>query len=121
VRTSPRSWLGPALLVVLASLASAWWGGRSERALGQQIAALAQPGEIRMLGSETCAICTTARHWFTQHRVPFTECLIEQDAPCKVAFEATRAPGTPVIMVRGRALLGFDPQQVLTGLQQQPG
>ncbi len=120
MRTSLRSWLVPALLLLLVlggSLASQWWGGRQERGIGVEVAALAQPGDIRMLSSETCAICTVARAWFTEHRVPFSECLIERDAQCKADFDASRAPGTPLIIVRGLPQLGFNPDRVRLALQ----
>ncbi|MDO8420452.1 MAG: hypothetical protein Q7S90_10480, partial [Rubrivivax sp.] len=79
--------------------------------------ALAQAGDIRMLSSETCPICTVARTWFTEHRVPFSECLIERDAQCKADFDAARAPGTPLIIVRGVPQLGFNPERLRQALQ----
>lgn len=119
MKTSLRSWLVPALLLLVlsASLASQWWGGRQERGIGVEVAALARPGDIRMLSSETCAICTVARAWFTEHRVPFNECLIERDAQCRADFDASRMPGTPVIIVRGLPQLGFNPDRVRLALQ----
>ena len=119
MKTSPRSWVGLALLLLVlsASLASQRWVGRQERGNGVELAALAQPGEIRMLSSETCAICTVARAWFTEHRVPFSECLIERDAQCKADFDASRAPGTPLLVVRGLPQVGFDPGRVRLALQ----
>ena len=47
-----------------------------------------------------------------QHDVPFSECFIERDTACAAQFEAARAPGTPVLLVRGQALVGFDAQRV---------
>ena len=114
---SRRSLLGLVLLVLVVSLASQWWVGRQERTLGAQVAALAQPGDIRMLASETCAICMVARAWFNEHRVPFSECLIERDAQCQVDFDATRSPGTPVIVVRGVPQVGFNPARLRLALQ----
>ena len=119
MKTSLRSWLVPALLLLVlgGSLASQWWGGRQERGIGVEVAALAQPGDIRMLSSESCAICTVARAWFTEHQVPFSECLIERDAQCRADFDASRAPGTPLIVVRGLPQLGFSPDRVRLALQ----
>ena len=114
---SKRSLVGLAALVLAVSVASQWWAGRHEQRLGEQVAALAQPGDIRMLSSETCAICTLARGWFTEHRVPFSECTIEHDAQCKAEFEAMRAPGTPVLIVRGVPQLGFNPDRVHAALK----
>ena len=117
VKTSKRSLLGLVALVLAVSVASQWWVGRHEQRLGGQVAALAQPGDIRMLSSETCAVCTVARGWFTEHRVPFSECLIERDAQCQADFDATRSPGTPVILVRGVPQLGFNPERLRLALQ----
>ena len=117
MKTSKRSLLGLVALVLAVSVASQWWVGRHEQRLGGQVAALAQPGDIRMLSSETCAICTVALGWFNEHQVPFSECLIERDAQCRTDFDATRAPGTPVILVRGVPQLGFNPERLRLALQ----
>jgi glutaredoxin len=117
VKTSKRSLFGLVALVLAVSAASQWWTGRHEQRLGEQVAALAQPGDLRMLSSETCAICTVARGWFTEHRVPFGECLIERDAQCRADFDATRSPGTPVIVVRGVPQVGFNPERVHAALK----
>ena len=112
-----RSLLTVAALVLVVSAATQWWAGRQERAMGAQVAALAQPGDIRMLASETCSICAAARAWFTENRIPFSECLIERDAACKATFEAARAPGTPLMVVRGKLLLGFNPERLREALR----
>jgi len=98
-----------------------WWIGHRADALGPQVAALAQPGDIRMLSSVTCAVCTKARLWFTEHRVPFTECKIETDSACREEHRATGAAGTPVIVVRGMPTLGFSADALLARLQRAPG
>ncbi len=117
MKATPREWLVLALLVLAVGAATQWWAGHQRRAVGEQLAALARPGDIRMLSSETCGICTLAREWFTEHRIAFSECLIERDAACRSEFEATRSPGTPVLLVRGQALVGFDPQRLRQLLQ----
>ena len=114
---SRRSLLGLAMLVVSVVVLSSWWAGRSERALGTRVAGLAAPGDIRMLSSETCAICAVARRWFIEHRVAYSECLIESDAACRAAFDALGARGTPVLVVRGQPQLGFSPQRLHSALQ----
>jgi glutaredoxin len=108
---------GLVVLVLAVSAASQWWAGRHERHLGEQVALLAQPGDIRMLASETCSICMAARSWFTMHKVPFSECTIERDAACRADFEASGSPGTPVLVVRGRRLVGFSPDRLHETLQ----
>lgn len=102
-----KSLLALGALLFVVSTAQTWWAGRYDKRLGDSVAALAAPGDIRMISSENCAICQLARQWLLQHRVPFQECLIERDAACRADFEATGAPGTPVFQVRGRQMLGF--------------
>ena len=109
---SRKSLFGLLLLILSVSLVTQWWAGRQDHDTGSQVAALAQPGDIRMLASETCSICGAARAWFAEHRVPFSECTIERDAACKAAFDASASPGTPVMLVRGKVQIGFNPERL---------
>ena len=111
-----RSLLGLAALVFGVAAAQRWWAGRGQAQVGAALAERAAPDDIRMLSSTTCAYCTAARQWMRQHRVPFSECFIETDAGCAADYAALRAPGTPVLLVRGQVQLGFDPQRVLGAL-----
>jgi glutaredoxin len=74
-----------------------------------------------MFSSATCGVCVQARLWFTQHGVRFEECLIESDMACRARFEASRSPGTPLIVVRGRPQVGFSAQRVHDALQTNKG
>jgi glutaredoxin len=109
--------LGLFLLVLVITAATQWWISGQRRSVGEQIAQAAAPGDIQMLSSTTCAICTQARQFFQQHAVRFDECFIERDSACAARFEQLQAPGTPVIVVRGQPQLGFRPQRVLDGLR----
>jgi hypothetical protein len=116
-RTQPTSWLGLVAVILVAGGLSQWWAARQQADVGRQVAQAAAPGDIQMLSSTTCAICTTARLWFREHEVPFQECFIETDAGCAARFEATRSPGTPVILVRGIPQVGFSPQRLADSLK----
>lgn len=116
MNASPRALAGLAVTVALAIGASQWWGQRHAGSVGADVAAMAKRGDIRMLSSETCSICTVARRWFDRHQVAYSECFIERDAACREAFEATRAPGTPVLLVRGVPQVGFHPERVRAAL-----
>ncbi|MGH8796610.1 MAG: glutaredoxin family protein [Caldimonas sp.] len=112
----PRSLLLLAALV-LATLGAlraidAWSGER----VGSAVAASALAGDIRMLSSVTCVYCAEARAWFGDHGVPFSECYIERDAACAASYAALMAPGTPVLLVRGKVQRGFSPQAVAEAL-----
>lgn len=106
----PRS-----LIVVVILAATASWAWRSHVAGedGERLAQRAKPGDIRMISSETCGWCTTARRWMTQQRVPFDECFIERDAQCAADYQRLGGMGTPTLLVRGQRVLGFDRQRIL--------
>ena len=87
---------------------------------GAQVAAAAKPGDIHMIASVTCVYCAAARAWFDENRVSFTECLIERDADCAAKYNALMAPGTPVMLVRGKRLLGFSAQAIADALATKP-
>lgn len=105
------------LLVLGASAAQQWWQGASERQALQRLAALAQPGDIRLLSSETCAYCEAARRTLTAHGVRFDECFIERDRDCQALYEATQARGTPTLLVRGQPQVGFTVERVIQALE----
>jgi glutaredoxin len=111
-----RSRLGLAALVLGFGAALQAIGGWSQARLGAQAAAAARPGDIQMLASANCTYCVEARAWFDRNHVPFTECTIEHDAACAQAYGALMAPGTPVLLVRGQRLLGFNAQAVADAL-----
>jgi glutaredoxin len=111
-----RRGLGLIALVVIVAGTMQAVGAWSRARLGPQIVAAARPGDIRMIGSITCTYCDQARQWFESHRVPFSECLIERDANCAGQYAALRAPGTPVLIVRGHPIVGFSAQAVADAL-----
>lgn len=116
MKSSRASVFSLVLLVLCVSAGTQWWHGAREAKLGQALASRVAPGDIRLLSSDTCEACHFARHWLTSHGVPFSECSIERDAQCAAALRAAQAPGTPVVMVRGKPQLGFDPRRVLEAL-----
>lgn len=109
---SRRALFGLVALVLAITAAAQWWAARQERALGKAISQMARPGEILMLSSDTCLYCDAARNWLTAQAVAFGECSIERDADCAARYRAIGAPGTPVLLVRGRAQLGFHPARL---------
>ena len=114
---SRRSLVVLAALVLGITALSTWWAERHEAQIGQQVAALAKPGDIRMLSSDTCGLCVVARNWLQRHAVAFSECSIEHDAACRAAFEDSRSPGTPVLLVRQQTQVGFNPERLQAALQ----
>ncbi len=107
-----RSWLRPLLIALAAWVVLQSWQSYSNGKSGVSLAALAKPGDIVMLSSETCAYCKSASRFMTEHRIPFSECFIETDAACAENYRAQQAPGTPTLLVRGQRLVGFDPERI---------
>jgi glutaredoxin len=116
-RPGPKALLGLVLLVLVGSLGQQWWAARHEQRVGARVAALAAPGDIRVISSEDCAICAVARAWLRENKVAFSECLIERDAACRADHEAMRATGTPVLVVRGQPMQGWSAERLLAALE----
>ncbi|RZJ07013.1 MAG: hypothetical protein EOP39_17535 [Rubrivivax sp.] len=103
------------LLVVIALTAGASWAWRGHVAGkdGELLAERVQPGDIRMISSETCGWCTSARRWMKSEGVAFSECFIEKDAQCEEDFRARGGMGTPTLIVRGQTVVGFDRARII--------
>lgn len=114
----PRSLLSLVVLVLGMSAAAQAWHAHREAAVAQEVAELSRPGDIRMLASDTCSVCHTARQWMEANGVRYGECSIERDPQCAQLFQATMAPGTPVMLVRGQVQVGFQPPRMLEALRE---
>ncbi len=106
----PRS-----LIVVIALTAAASWAWRShvKSEDGEFLAARVQPGDIRMISSETCGWCTAARRWMQDEGIAFSECFVERDSQCLADFQALGGAGTPTLVVRGQRVVGFDRARII--------
>lgn len=111
-----RSWLRPLLITLAAWLVLQSWQSYTDKRSGAALAALAKPGDIVMLSSETCSYCKSASRFMTEHHIPFSECFIETDTACADSYRAQQAPGTPTLLVRGERLVGFDPARIVKAL-----
>lgn len=105
------------LVVGVAWLAATAWRGHVAAQDGERLVQHVQPGDIRMISSETCGYCIAARRWMTEQRIPFDECLIERDAQCLADYQALGAVGTPTLLVRGQRVIGFDRARLLQILE----
>ena len=114
---SRRSLIGLVVVIGAVALGVQWFGDREQERLGDEIARLAQPGDIRMVSSLTCPFCTEARLWFERHGVAFDECFIERDDACEATYEALPRQATPTLIVRGQVQTGFRAELVLEALR----
>jgi glutaredoxin len=116
-RDRRRRLITAALVVAGAWLAHGLWADSRQGRLGRDIAALAGPGAVHMIASDTCSPCVEARRWLRHHGVPFSECSIEREPACRARFDAFGAPGTPLLLVHGRPQLGLSPERLLAALE----
>ncbi len=115
-----RDLIGFVAVVLCATLALEGWQQWQNRRQAQALLEVVRAGDLQLISSETCVYCTRARQWLSAQRVPFSECFIEQDAACAARYQALRAPGTPLVIVRGQPQLGFNPERVRLALGKAP-
>ncbi|MDH5571240.1 MAG: glutaredoxin family protein [Gammaproteobacteria bacterium] len=68
----------------------------------------ASPPEIVMFSSKGCKYCAIARRFFDMHHLPFTEHDIEDSDKTMQTFQLLGGQGTPLIIVNGDIIHGFD-------------
>jgi glutaredoxin len=112
----PSSILTLAALVIAVSLASHGLQRLTNYRLAASVRSSAHQNDIYMVSSTTCPYCSQARAWFSANKIPFSECFIERDEQCASRYQALMAPGTPVLIVRGKKLVGFNPREIQAAL-----
>ena len=70
-----------------------------------------------MYGATTCGYCKKAARWFGWHDVAFRSCEIDLDAQCRAEFTSRKGIGTPLFVVRGKQISGYDPQAIAAALR----
>lgn len=111
------SLIGFVIVVLLAFGAAKGWAAWQRSQVGTKLAQAVQPGDIQMVSSTTCAVCTMAKRWFEANAVTFDECYVEKDEACAARLRSTGQQGVPVIFIKGQPQVGFDPQRVLRSLE----
>ncbi|RZI85945.1 MAG: glutaredoxin family protein [Rubrivivax sp.] len=112
-------WVLAGLVAVFmgASQGLSWWAQERAGDLARQHA---RPGDITMYSTTNCLYCAKARRWLDEHQVPWRECNIDLSKACQQTFDAQGAPGTPLMLVKGRWHLGFDAEWLGEALQATP-
>lgn len=92
------------------------WSAWKDHAVTKSLEGKAQADDILMLTTSTCPYCAAARRWMDKHEVSYRECDVETDAACRAQYESKGSPGVPLLKVKGRWQLGFDPQWLVLAL-----
>jgi len=72
----------------------------------------AQP-KVIMFTTPTCSFCTTAKRYFREKNIRFTEVDVSKDQ--RAALDMQRRAGTtgvPVILVNNKPIVGFDKAKI---------
>lgn len=62
---------------------------------------------ITIYSSATCADCKTAKDFFIQHKIPFTDKPVEEEANLKELGDKYKRLATPTIIIDGQVFVGF--------------
>jgi glutaredoxin len=118
VKRQVLSALGVVLLVWGLSQGWQMWQSKS---LAQTIKHQAQGQDIVMYTTASCPYCARARQWLASHQIAFRECNVDEDQQCAATYASQGSPGVPLMHVRGRWQLGFEPQWLAQALERTPG
>jgi len=99
-------------------------GLKTREGKGAQVAS--STGVVVLYAAPGCGHCARARNWFTGNGIPFTEKDVHADPSAAAEIAALgRSQGipdsylssVPLINVNGKLLVGFDPRQVESAMQ----
>lgn len=116
----PTSWRSLIVFVALAWGSHQAWTWWRDTRTAESVQAQVRADDIVMFTTSDCPYCARARAWLERHGVPWRECDIERHEACRRVFEAQGAPGVPLLNVRGRWRLGFDPAWMADTLALKP-
>jgi glutaredoxin len=79
------------------------------------------PNNIILFSASWCGVCTQARRWFNNKGIPFVEKDVEKakgarremhELAKKAGVDPSQLTGVPVIWIKGKLLMGFNPQTI---------
>jgi glutaredoxin len=75
-----------------------------------------QAPEITMFSSQSCKYCAIARSFFEKNQLSYTEYHIENSDKDWEMFQLLGGTGTPLIIVNGNIIHGFDEHAIRSSL-----
>lgn len=107
---------GLAVLIAVVWGSSQAWSTWKTASLSAQLKGKAHGGDILMITTSTCPYCAAAKAWMDAHDVVYRDCNVEADTACDALYAARGSPGVPLMRVKDRWQLGFDPQWLVAML-----
>ena len=83
-------------------------GAGAERAAAATGGTAAHPLDVVMYATKTCGYCAKARAYFQRHGVAFQERDVEMSALAQKEWKSLGGAGTPLILVDGERIYGFN-------------
>ena len=69
--------------------------------------------KVEIYTTPTCVYCKMAKEMFIEHKIPFTEYNVAEDAERRNELIAKSGQmGVPVILIDGEMVLGFDEEKL---------
>lgn len=73
--------------------------------------------KVVMFTTPTCSFCNTAKRYFREKSIRFTEVDVSKDYKAAIDMQKrTGQMGVPVILINNRPIIGFDVQKINTML-----
>ena len=73
---------------------------------------------VILYSTPTCTYCRTAKQYFQQKRIPYTEFDVSSDQRrADEMLRKSRQMGVPVIDIHGKIIVGFDKPQIERALK----
>lgn len=69
--------------------------------------------KVIMFSTPTCSFCTTAKRYFRENNIRFTDVDISKDQKAAIDMQRrTGQTGVPVILINNRPIIGFDKNKI---------
>ncbi|MGV8916217.1 MAG: glutaredoxin family protein [Pseudomonas sp.] len=78
---------------------------------------VASQAKVTLYATDWCGYCKQTRRFLDSKGIPYTEFDIEKSAEGRKAYEALGGRGIPMIVVNGKLIRGFSPDEILAALK----
>ncbi|MDZ7762920.1 MAG: glutaredoxin domain-containing protein [Melioribacteraceae bacterium] len=69
--------------------------------------------KVVMFSTQTCSFCNTAKRYFRENRIRFTDVDVSKDEKAARDMQRkTGQTGVPVILINNRPIVGFDKNKI---------
>lgn len=107
------------ILATLALAVAGWALATLPIAADANAAEVANPApKVIMYATSTCTYCIKARAWFSGRNIAWDERDVETSAAANKEWKQLGGVGTPLIVINGKPIHGFDEPRIVAELDQ---